>query len=194
MALDLQLLDCFLSPEECAALISDAEPNFLDSMVSADGSLHSQVHSRRRTSKTAALSGSLCDAIVRRAASLLGLAADRFETLQCVKYEAGAEFSPHFDVPVGAAAEGSAARGWTLLAYLNHEFEGGETFFPLLDLKVRPQQGCLLAFRNRGFRGEANGYSLHAGLPVHAGVKYACNLWCSNPPHWEPKVRKGARR
>lgn len=181
--LGLLLVEDFLAEHECRQLMSEASPKFRQSMVSADGSLHSEVYSAGRTSQSATCSGPWCAAIVRRAATLAGTEAERFEPLQCVKYEAGEKFSPHYDVPVDHALGDRASRGWTMLAYLNDGFEGGETLFPLLDVRVRPKRGSLLMFRNRrAGSGEVEGSALHAGLPVTNGVKYACNIWCSDPP------------
>ncbi|MBN6150784.1 2OG-Fe(II) oxygenase [Xanthomonas sp. AmX2] len=178
--LALRLVEEFISEQECRQLVGEADPLFRRSMVSADGSLHSEVRSSGRTSQSASCSGPLCDSIVRRAAALIGVEAERFEPLQCVRYEAGEKFSPHYDVPV--ARGDRASRGWTMLAYLNDGFEGGETLFPLLDLRVRPKRGGLLMFRNRrSAGGDVEGSALHAGMAVAGGVKYACNIWCADP-------------
>src|SRR5690606_20321446 len=168
---------------DCANVMDLASPSFQRSMVSSDGTLYSGTYSSARTSKTAPCSGDACDAIIRRASMVVGACPTWFEPIQCIRYDQGDRFSSHFDPPLDD--DGRRIREWTLLAYLNSGFEGGDTYFPLLDLTVRPSRGALLVFRNRGKDGRMNGYSLHAGTPVSAGIKYACNIWCSNDPSRE---------
>ena len=178
--LELKLVQDFMTAEECAQLIDGATGSFQKSMVSGDGSLGSEIASSGRTSESTACSGDLCARIIQRAANLVGLASTSFEPLQCVRYEAGQRFAPHYDVPLDAGGPDYRARAWTLLVYLNDGFEGGETLFPVFDLRVSPVRGGLLMFRNRhALHGHVHGGALHAGLPVIRGMKYACNLWCS---------------
>jgi prolyl 4-hydroxylase len=178
---DLRLIDNFLTDEECRDLIEECGPRFSRSMVSADGSLKTEAYSLGRTSKTAFCQGRTSTAIVRRAAILIGASPTAFEDVQCITYEPGNKFSPHYDAPIETPLGERPARAWTMLAYLNDGFAGGETFFPLLDLKVVPKKGGLLLFRNRRMEdGDVDGRSLHAGLPVESGVKYACNIWCAD--------------
>ncbi|CAI5477274.1 unnamed protein product [Closterium sp. Yama58-4] len=59
--------------------------------------------------------------------------------LQLVKYEVGQEYKAHYDgrmLPDGTLE----ARG-TFLVYLNDGFEGGETYFPNVGIKVKPERG-----------------------------------------------------
>ncbi|KAG1273040.1 hypothetical protein G6F65_011301 [Rhizopus arrhizus] len=179
--LEIQLIQDFMTVDECEELMASASPAFRKSMVSADGSLQSEVMSSGRTSESAACSGDLCARITDRAAELLGCASTLFEPIQCVRYEMGQKFAPHYDVPLDAGLPDQSTRAWTLLAYLNDGFEGGETLFPAFDLSVRPLRGALLMFRNRGRQQRSvNPGALHAGQPVTRGSKYACNIWCSD--------------
>ena len=177
-SLQMRLIEGFLSEQDCANVMDLASPSFQRSMVSSNGTIGSGTYSSSRTSKTAPCSGDACDAIIQRASKLVGACPAWFEHVESIRYDQGDSFSPHFDPPLDD--DGRRIREWTLLAYLNAGFDGGGTFFPLLDLTVRPSQGALLVFRNRGEDGRMNGHSLHAGTPVSGGTKYACNLWCSN--------------
>ncbi|CAI5510248.1 unnamed protein product [Closterium sp. Naga37s-1] len=59
--------------------------------------------------------------------------------LQLVKYDVGQEYKAHYDgrmLPDGTLE----ARG-TFLVYLNDGFEGGETYFPNVGIKVKPERG-----------------------------------------------------
>jgi hypothetical protein len=85
-------------------------------------------------------------------------------------------FNPHLDT------NSKLNRKHTLLVYLNDNFSGGETYFPELMLKVSPSTGKALHFLNEDRNGKIIPLSLHAGLPVQNGVKYACNIWVKNRP------------
>lgn len=81
------------------------------------------------------------------------------ERLRLYRYEAGQRFRWHRD---GAFARSDVELSrWTLLLYLNDDFDGGETEFE--DASVRPARGAALAF-SHGL--------LHQGASVRRGVKY----------------------
>ena len=54
----------------------------------------------------------------------------------------------------------------TVLVSLNEDYEGGETFFPGLDLKVGPKTGRAIVFHSLEKDGKIDHDSLHAGLPI----------------------------
>lgn len=58
------------------------------------------------------------------------------------------------------------------LVYLNTVDEGGETYFPEFDLKIKPQQGTLVVF-------PSNFIYRHAALPPISGEKYAAAYWAN---------------
>jgi Rps23 Pro-64 3,4-dihydroxylase Tpa1-like proline 4-hydroxylase len=60
----------------------------------------------------------------------------------------------------------------SVVCYLNDNFEGGSTYFPEIDLHVRPTQGSAILF---------NSNRLHAGSTVTSGVKYVLVLWLLGP-------------
>lgn len=64
-----------------------------------------------------------------------------------------------------------------MLVYLNEDYEGGETFFPRFDLKVRGRRGDALLFRNTLDDGRPDERTAHAGLPVTRGVKLIASRW-----------------
>ena len=82
----------------------------------------------------------------------------------------------------------------TALMYLNDVDAGGSTGFPKLDLEVDPIPGRMVLFHNvkpkrgRDLRHEK---SLHGGMPVHAGEKWACNLWFRAEPYTRPANARG---
>ncbi|CAI5953289.1 unnamed protein product [Closterium sp. NIES-64] len=87
--------------------------------------------------------------------------------LQLVKYEVGQEYKAHYDgrmLPDGTLE----ARG-TFLVYLNDGFEGGETYFPNVGIKVKPERGkAILWYTHLTDQGIEDNRSKHAGLPAVA--------------------------
>ena len=65
----------------------------------------------------------------------------------------------------------------TFLVYLNEGYEGGETAFPALGIKVRGQTGDGLLFRNATTDGKPDPRAIHSGLPVTRGVKHLASRW-----------------
>ena len=68
-------------------------------------------------------------------------------------------------------------RQLTAITYLNDDYEGGETFFPIKKIKVTPRKGRLLVWSNVDINGVEDSESLHAGLPVIDGTKYIAIIW-----------------
>ena len=70
----------------------------------------------------------------------------------------------------------------TFLVYLDEGYEGGETAFPALGLKVKGRAGDGLLFRNASPEGAPDQRSIHAGLPVTCGVKHVASRWIRAQP------------
>jgi prolyl 4-hydroxylase len=64
----------------------------------------------------------------------------------------------------------------TLIVYLNDNFEGGETLFNCLGIKVKPKKGSALFFQYN-YSEYINNISKHEGLPVMNGTKYIVTFW-----------------
>jgi hypothetical protein len=94
---------------------------------------------------------------------LLGISEDRTIFL---RYEPGDSFPSHTDSPY---VPGSSSQSlFTLVIYLNDDYEGGETFFPDHNQLVRPQTGTALIFAH-GIR--------HEALKLLRGAKYALHTF-----------------
>ena len=64
------------------------------------------------------------------------------------------------------------------MVYLSDVDKGGETDFKELSLKIIPKKGKLIIFKNcLSDNRTPHPKSIHAGLPVIEGEKYAFNLW-----------------
>jgi hypothetical protein len=121
--------------------------------------------------------------IQAKISATLGIPVPAMELCQVLHYEVGQEFAPHFDhldVSVPGYAADVALRGQriaTFLLYLNDDFEGGETYFPLIDLKHRGRRGDALYFANVDAAHRPDPLTLHAGLPPTAGEKWLLSQW-----------------
>jgi prolyl 4-hydroxylase len=122
--------------------------------------------------------------LVRRVSEIVGIPVGHAESLQVIHYGVTEEYKAHFDAYDITTEKGRlrTAKGGqrlvTALMYLNEVEAGGGTGFPKLKLEVEPVPGRMVLFHNIGDKGtNRHKKSLHGGLPVIAGEKWACNLW-----------------
>jgi hypothetical protein len=100
------------------------------------------------------------------------------EQAQVICYDPGAAEPEHFAEHADAWNADSATRALSLILFLNDVAEGGETFFPSLDLSVSPREGKLVVFPS------AFTHTHVARRPV-SGKKYAVVSWL----HFDGAVR-----
>jgi prolyl 4-hydroxylase len=185
----IQLFDHFLPPDACAHIMAAALPRMQRAVVSdaaagrvstgRTGGIHWLPHDHSVV--TAALAG--------RVSELVGIPLAHAESLQVIHYAEGQEYRPHFDGWDLESERGRrcTARGGqrlvTCLLYLNDVAEGGATAFPRLGISIQARQGRMVVFHNC-IAGTATVHpaSLHGGLPVQRGEKWACNLWFRQRP------------
>lgn len=181
---EVGMIGGLLSRDECAELIDYCEAAcFSRSRVAErDGIGHKDVVATAiRSSSSVVLQNRnhpLLARLYRECAAREGVELHHIEHIQCVRYKRGQKFRAHFDGGV------NLPRLTTYLLYLNDDFTGGETYFPLLDLSVAPVAGSCLRFPSCDREGRVLWQSEHGGLPVGDGVKYALNIWirCPNVP------------
>ena len=119
-----------------------------------------------------------------RIGAAIGLPVATMEGPQVLHYAVGERFTPHYDF-LDIEFEGHARdldtagqRVATVLVYLNDEgLEGGETDFPVLDVRHRGGRGDALLFANVNADGLPDRRTLHAGLPPTAGEKWLFSQW-----------------
>ena len=125
----------------------------------------------------------------RRLTALVGQPAAHGEMLCVLQYPPGGEYRPHLDALTagegtsGEELERSGQRTHTVLVRLAAGFTGGETRFPAADLTFAPGVGDALVFPNVDAHGAPDPRSLHAGLPVRAGVKWMATKWIRARPY-----------
>ena len=104
-----------------------------------------------------------------------------FEPLQIAKYKVGGKFTPHYDCGEGAtpnvASEDEGNRQFTVLIYLNDDFEGGETRFIHIDKNIKPKKGKAIIFKSLTNDGKVIKESYHEGESVIYGEKWIANKW-----------------
>jgi prolyl 4-hydroxylase len=178
------LFENFATQEEMAALREAAWEQLRPAQVSGDKDGYI---SPGRTGSNCWVRHDHCAltlSLASRIADLVGIPLENAESYQVVYYGPGQEYRAHFDAWDADTERGQRcmARGGqrlvTTLLYLNHVEAGGATGFPKLELDVHPLPGNLLLFHNC-YPGTARRHelSLHGGLPVTAGEKWAANLW-----------------
>lgn len=132
------------------------------------------------------------DAVKEKVAELFRLKEGLCEHPEYIFYEEGGEFKRHFDAALSGSMSGSVAEGkptsqriLTAVLYLNHDFTGGTTVFPRLDVEIQPYRGKLVFWQNTkpGSAG-VHTHSMHQGCPVSKGNKRILSFWFRDHP-WE---------
>jgi hypothetical protein len=176
----------FLAPDVCDWIMDRAREHMRPAKVMGAAS-HGPVQDPTRTNSSAELGLVHMDLVVLlirdRLSAACGLPVTAMEAPQVLHYSVGQAFRLHEDflVPDGAyrskdlASHGQRAK--TLLIYLNDGFEGGETDFPLLDLRFKGAKGEALMFTNVLADGSPDRRMRHAGLPPSAGEKWLFSQW-----------------
>lgn len=175
-ALELQRVADFLSQGECDAIRRAA----LRKGLKRSTVLGEQQPSSTRTSSTVFL-GEDDDPIVGRVfakvSRLLGASRDRFEDIQVIRYHVGQKYDAHYDPCYRCQQdEKDLLREWTVLMYLNDDFQGGSTDFPLAGASVAPKRGMAAVFRSM-VGGKIVRQSKHQSQPVTDGTKWAATVW-----------------
>ena len=182
----IAVFENIVSAHECEYLMETAAPHLLPSYT-VHPHTGDRVRNQMRTSYGCGLHPTEEDfvilAIKRRLAAQTGLPLSHAEPFSLLRYEPGQEYKSHFDYidpasgEAGREIERNGQRHTTVFAYLTDVAEGGETEFCTRDVRVAPQQGRALMFRNIHADGSPDADSLHASLPVRAGEKWIATLW-----------------
>ena len=182
---DMFQVDGFLKRRDCREIVkvinSRAVPSTLYRGSEREGFRTSFTHHFERNDP-------LTRSVELYISDLLGIDDNFSEPMQGQRYQTGQEFKHHFDyfhVGEGYWLE-EAARGgqrtWTAMICLHEPREGGETDFPKLDLKLKPQVGTLFIWNNMAPDGTPNSKTLHAGMPVIKGIKHIITKWYRQEP------------
>ena len=173
----------FLSDDECDHIINTAKKqNMIRSNVSG---VYGRELSEGRKSHSVWFDKNKFKNILERVSTIMQVSdPNRFENFQILRYEPGGEYKWHMDSYDMDTERGKThtnivgQRLFTVLIYLNSNFDGGCTSIKHNNLKIIPEKGKILVFKNtlddNRTRDER---SLHAGMPVISGEKWIVNLW-----------------
>lgn len=169
------------SREECVSIVrkvrglSDWEAAEIN--VAVNGAIESRAEPESRTASVlgAAEAQSLCEEFDGRVTSYIepvlseawGLRLSRHAGTQLIRYQRGGHYLAHTD-----SGRDSRERYFTVLAYLNDDFRGGETSFPSLNYSATPAAGKAIVF-------PAN--FMHSAEAVTAGEKFILLSWLCGP-------------
>ena len=181
----MALLHSVLSEEECDELIDLArdrlrpstvvDPETGEDKVAEHRDSEGMFFAREETPFIAKLD--------RRISQLMNSPVENGEGLQVLRYGPGAKNTPHFDflVPSNQANRNSLARSGqrisTLVVYLNHVKNGGETLFPKIGLAVSPNKGNAAYFEYANSQRQVDPLSVHSGGVVLEGEKWVVTKW-----------------
>jgi prolyl 4-hydroxylase len=187
----INAIDAFATADECQWLIERARGSLRRAQIyRKDGP--GFVEAGTRTNSEADYTFGNADLVLRLVIERIAQAADTspatFEVAKLLHYEPGQYFAPHCDfqeTATPALAEEVARRGQrvaTVLVYMNDDYTGGETEFPLLGLRHRAAKGDALLFWNVRPSGTLDYDTLHAGLAPTQGVKWVLSQWIRDRP------------
>jgi prolyl 4-hydroxylase len=102
-----------------------------------------------------------------------------YESFQVLRYELGQKYSPHHDMSESQTRLACGPRVLTFFLYLSDVEEGGETAFPVLDVKIQPKKGMGLLWPSTLSEApeSIDKRTTHEAKPVIQGQKYAANTW-----------------
>ncbi|PAE23822.1 2OG-Fe(II) oxygenase [Bacillus sp. 7894-2] len=164
-----------LSDEECDQLIQQSKDRMQRSKVA--NSLEAE--ELRTSSSTFFEEGEneLVARIEKRVSQIMNIPIEHGEGLQILNYKIGQEYKAHFDFFSSTSRAAGNPRISTLVMYLNDVEQGGETYFPKLNLSVSPQKGMAVYFEYFYDDQNLNDLTLHGGAPVVIGDKWAATQW-----------------
>lgn len=125
---------------------------------------------------------SLGNEILKKVAKFTNSPIENLENVLLMQY--GVEnqaYKPHFDYIEelqGINIE-PGHRIKTCIIYLNDDFEGGETDFPLVNVRIKPEVGKAIYWFNakEDDLSQLDENSRHSGLPVKKGIKNILVVW-----------------
>jgi prolyl 4-hydroxylase len=187
----VQAVPDLLDAGVCRWLIDKARGRLTRALVYEALSKRTTVSDTR--SNTAATFGLLetdlvCVLAQTRMAACAGVPFRHLEPISVLHYAEGEEITAHYDFvdPEVADYERQIAsqgqRVVTFLAYLNDDYDGGETEFLELALRHKGRRGDGLLFVNARADGGADTRTLHAGRPPRNGEKWIVSQFMRNRP------------
>lgn len=178
-----------LTPEQCDELIALGKAKGMDdsAVLSYGTDSTTELDKTHRKSKHAWLKDEespIIQELAEYTGMLSQLPIENQEMIQIASYEAGGMFKPHYDACIyedksycDKINKGAGQRKLTLLIYLNDDFEGGETEFTNLNLKIKPEKGKAILFASTDENQVIHKESMHQGNEILSGEKWIATKW-----------------
>lgn len=115
--------------------------------------------------------------VEKRISAIMNIPIEHGEGLQILQYTPGQQYKAHYDFFSSSSKMVNNNRISTLVMYLNDVEQGGETFFPKLNLSVTPKKGMAVYFEYFYNDQALNDLTLHGGAPVITGEKWVATQW-----------------
>ena len=171
------VLDKVLSNQECDQLIEFSKDKLKRSKISSSG--EGEVNEIRTSSSMffQESENDILEKLEKRISDIMCIPIEHAEGIQILKYTPGQEYKAHFDFFNSASKAAKNNRISTLVIYLNDVEEGGETYFPKLNLSISPKKGSAVYFEYFYNNEVLNELTLHGGAPVIKGEKWVATQW-----------------
>lgn len=113
---------------------------------------------------------------------------DTFSPPSVLKYLPGGKYDCHADSenwnPKSRSWIKTMDRDYSLLLYVNDNYEGGALYFPNFDIRIQPKRGMLIAF-------PSDHRYLHAAEPLLSGQRFVVVSWANDK---RSQTKKGRSR
>lgn len=163
-------------------------PEFCDKIINSIGELEvskvgsHEVHENIRKSYGGLISDKrLVNTLLDKCSEILNVKEFHLEAPHVVYYKTGGFYEPHIDPHPDQIS--SSERPFTFIFILNDDYEGGETYFPNLNVSFKLKKGDALFFHNYNTDGTYTQLALHGGKHVKSGEKWICNVWLTKSPY-----------
>lgn len=187
-----------LKPTECKELMQHAEKKGLDNSYvwSYNGESENVLDTSHRKSKQSWVQDDehpVAMKLAKFSEEITGIPQSHQEYTQVARYDIMGKFNDHYDACEYEDAEycakmnnNAGERRTTLLVYLNTDFKGGETEFPLIGFKSTPVVGKAILFWNVDKNDKILPLSKHRGNQVLGGNKWIATKWSHSKPYKNP--------
>jgi len=171
------VLDKVLSNQECDQLIEFSKDKLKRSKISSTG--EEEVNEIRTSSSMffQESENDILEELEKRISDIMCIPIEHAEGIQILRYTPGQEYKAHYDFFNSASKAAKNNRISTLVIYLNDVEEGGETYFPKLNLSISPKKGSAVYFEYFYNSEYLNELTLHGGAPVIKGEKWVATQW-----------------
>lgn len=122
--------------------------------------------------------------LINRLAKKLYISPDNAEDPEIVRYLPYKTYTEHYDSccddndKCRDFIKEGGQRKLAVIVYLNQDFEGGETYFKLLDMKFRPDEGgAVVSYPLAQHSNKCHPNSLHSSLQVDKNDKFALHIF-----------------